>query len=381
MAPKKKGRGPARRPARKPAGKRPRKPTRRPGWRRVAAAEISRARSAAGKWIAGIERPPRRQVEYGGLAILALALAITGITVRATRESGTKRLVVERVAHLREPVAIAQPPGRSELVVVEKRGLLKVVGESGVVGKPLLDIRKAVKTSGKGGEQGLLSVAFPQDFPKTRRYYVSYTNRRDDLRVVEYRTRDSSRLSTEPNSRRILLTIPEPTPQHHSGHLEFGPDGFLYIGSGDGGPTSLPGARARDRRSLLGKILRVDPSGTTGRPGRRNWLPYRIPTSNPFVGRPGRDEIYALGLRNPWSFSFDRSTGALIVSDVGNSRIEEVNHLPAGKGLGADFGWPAFEGTATFRGGVPRARTVIPAVAYPHGPACSVVGGVAVRDP
>lgn len=313
--------------------------------------------------------------------ILALALGVTGIVLRATRESGTKVIALEKVGNFDQPVGIVQPPGRSQLVVVEKAGELRVLDGGVELAEPMLDIRKLVKTTGKGGEQGMLSVAFPRNFGSSRRYYVSFTDRHDDLRIFEYRVKGADSLLTRPGSGREILTIPQPTTKHHSGHLEFGPEGLLYIGSGDGGPSGDPGNVAQNPRSLLGKILRINPSATSGRKGKPNWLPYRIPKSNPFRGVPGRDEIYSLGLRNPWSFSFDRSTGAMVVGDVGNSRFEEVNYVPAGGGLGANFGWSAFEGSAAFKGGVPKADTIVPAVVYPHGPACSVIGGYVIRDP
>lgn len=339
----------------------------------------------AGIWTAAkiedLRNPSRRQLEFGGLILLVLILGITGIVLRATRESGTKVVALEKIGNFDQPVGIVQPPGRSQLVVVEKAGKLRVIDDGVSLAQPMLDIRKLVKTSGKGGEQGLLSVAFPPDFSQTKRYYVSFTDRHDDLRIFEYRVRGSSGLVTKPGTGREILTVAQPTTKHHSGHLEFGPDGFLYVGSGDGGPSGDPGNVAQNPRSLLGKLLRIDPSATSGRKGKRNWLPYRVPKDNPFTGIPGRDEIYAIGLRNPWAFTFDRSTGALVIGDVGNSKFEEVNYVPAGGGLGANFGWSAFEGGSVFKGGVPRSQTIAPAVVYPHGPACSVIGGYVVRDP
>ena len=353
---------------------RQRKPTKPASW-------LDRVRLWATAAARDLRSPSRKQLEFAGLILLVLILGITGIVVRATRESGTKVMGLEKVGNFDEPVGIVQPPGHSQLVVVEKAGELRVLDDGVTLAKPMLDIRKLVKTSGRGGEQGMLSVAFPGNFAKTDRYYVSFTDRRNDLRIFEYRVRDTGQLVTESGSGREILTVPQPTTQHHSGRLEFGPDGFLYIGSGDGGPSGDPANVSQDRRSLLGKLLRIDPSRTIGRKGKRNWQAYRSPKSNPYVGIQGRDEIYSSGLRNPWSFTFDRSTGALVVGDVGNSRFEEVNYLPAGGGLGANFGWAAYEGTAVFKGGVARSRTVTPAVVYPHGPACSVIGGYVVRDP
>lgn len=353
---------------------RQRKPTKLASW-------LDRVRLWVTAAARDLRSPSRKHLEFAGLILLVLILGITGIVVRATRESGTKVMALEKVGNFDEPVGIVQPPGHSQLVVVEKAGELRVLDDGVTLAEPMLDIRKLVKTSGRGGEQGMLSVAFPGNFAKTDRYYVSFTDRRNDLRIFEYRVRDTGQLVTEPGSGREILTVPQPTTQHHSGRLEFGPDGFLYIGSGDGGPSGDPANVSQDRRSLLGKLLRIDPSRTTGRKGKRNWQAYRSPKSNPYVGVSGRDEIYSSGLRNPWSFTFDRSTGALVVGDVGNSRFEEVNYLPAGGGLGANFGWAAYEGTAVFKGGVARSQTVTPAVVYPHGPACSVIGGYVVRDP
>lgn len=342
---------------------------------------LSGLRTKATALIASLRKPTRRQLEFGGLILIALVLGVTGIVLRATRAGGTKVIALEKIGQFDQPVGIAQPPGHGELVVVEKAGVLKVLEDGVVLATPMLDIRKLVKTSGKGGEQGMLSVAFPPDFGKSERYYVSFTDRHDDLRVFEYGIRSNGDLVTRPGSGREILTVPQPTTKHHAGHLEFGPEGLLYIGSGDGGPSGDPNRVAQDPRSLLGKLLRIDPSRTTGRKGRANWLPYRIPKDNPFAGIPGRDEIYSLGLRNPWSFSFDRSTGALVIGDVGNSRFEEVDYVPAGGGLGANFGWSAYEGTAIFNGGIPRPETTPPVVVYPHGPGCSVIGGYVVRDP
>lgn len=362
---------PARRP---PAGRKPARRGKPKSW-------LDRARLWIEATARDLRNPNRRQLEFGGLILLVLILGTTGIVLRATRDTGTKVVALERVGNFEQPVGIVQPPGRSQLVVVEKAGELRVLEDGVDVVEPMLDIRKLVKTTGRGGEQGMLSVAFPRDFGATRRYYVSFTDRRDDLRIVEYRVRGSDELVTKPGSGREILTIPQPTTKHHSGHLEFGPDGFLYIGSGDGGPSGDPANVAQNTSSLLGKLLRIDPSAPTRAKAKGDRLAYRVPKDNPFVGKAGRDEIYSIGFRNPWSFSFDRSTGALIIGDVGNSKFEEVNYVSAGGGLGANFGWSAFEGDSVFKGGVRKAETVAPAVVYPHSPACSVIGGYVARDP
>jgi hypothetical protein len=191
-----------------------------------------------------------------------------------------------------------------------------------------------------------------------------------------------------------VLRIPQPTTKHHGGLLLFGPDGHLYIGSGDGGPSGDPNRVGQNRQTLLAKILRIDPrpgplkrvpqpKGKTGKKPKRpryKRAPYTVPKDNPFVRRPGRDEIWSYGLRNPWRFSFDRPTGTIAIGDVGNDRYEEIDYLPAAQARGANFGWSAYEGFAPLNGGIPRSRTVLPAIAYPHGPGCAVVGGYVVRD-
>ena len=157
-----------------------------------------------------------------------------------------------------------------------------------------------------------------------------------------------------------MLRIPQPTTKHHGGLLVFGPDRLLYIGAGDGGPSGDPANNAQNKRLLLGKLLRIDPR-------KRGRQPYTTPKDNPYVGRPGRDEIFAYGLRNPWRFSFDRATGNLTIGDVGNERYEEIDILPARKALGANFGWSAFEGNYELKPGlVPRGRTVQPVSRLSH---------------
>jgi glucose/arabinose dehydrogenase len=317
----------------------------------------------------------RRQIETSVAAMLAAVTAIVGIAGRDELEPvGPKYLALEKVGRFRQPVQVVQPPRSDALFVVEKAGRIRVVEGGEIRARPFLDIHRRVEDRGEGGEQGLLSVAFAPDYPESGRFYVAYTDRRDDLRVVEYRRSSAADHLANRFSAREVITIPQPTTKHHGGMLLFGPGGHLYVGSGDGGPSGDPDGSAQNPASLLGKILRIDPEPAGGRP-------YSIPRDNPFVGRPGRDEVYAYGLRNPWRFSFDRATGALAIGDVGNDRFEEIDYVPAGKGRGANFGWAAYEGFARFRGGVPKGKTVLPVLAYPHGPGCAVTGGYVVRDP
>jgi glucose/arabinose dehydrogenase len=317
----------------------------------------------------------RRQIETFIAALVATGAAIVGIAVQEGRTLGPKFVTLQRIARLRQPVYLTQPPGQnSRLYVVQKRGAVRIISNDHLLNRPFLDIHRLVKHNGPGGDPGMAAIAFAPDYARTGRFYVSYNNRQDALQLDEYRRSAADPLVADPSSRRPILTIPEPTPAHHGGLIVFGPDGDLYLGAGDGGPVGDPAGNAQNLNLLAGKLLRIDPTPT----GRK---PYTIPPDNPFVGGPGRDEIWAYGLRNPRRFSFDRRTKTLAIGDVGNNRYEEIDYLPIARSRGANFGWPAFEGFAVFRGGLPRSATVLPALAYPHHPGCAVTGGYVVRDP
>ncbi len=317
----------------------------------------------------------RRQIETAIAALVAIVTAIVGLGLRDEEQLGPKFLALERVARFEQPTYLAQPPGRdAPLFVVERRGTIEVLPGDGPDKQTFLDLRRPVKTPGKGGEQGMLSMAFAPDYAESGLFYVAYIDRRDALRVVELRRDEGDPLRADPGSARLVLRIPEPTTKHHGGLLLFGPDRHLYIGSGDGGPSGDPGNAAQSKRTLLGKILRIDPRAVRNHP-------YTVPPDNPFVGRPGRDEIFAYGFRDPLRFSFDRATGAMAIGDVGGQRFEEIDYLPARKARGANFGWSAYEGFAPLTKSVPKSRTVLPVLAYPHGPGCAVTGGYVVRDP
>ena len=239
--------------------------------------------------------------------------------------------------------------------------------------RTFLDIRGEVLP---GGEQGLLSVAFAPDYQQSGLLYVYYVSNAGDLAIEEYRR--ASATSADRSSARRVLTINHPGQSNHNGgQLQFGPDGFLYIGSGDGGGGGDPDDSAQDTSSLLGKILRIDP-----RPGGGD--PYSSPGSNPFVGDPGRDEIYALGLRNPFRFSFDLVSPKgphIVIGDVGQDRFEEIDYETVAGARGANFGWNDFEGNAAFGGANPPApsRHDRPIKVYSlGGGACALIGGYVV---
>ncbi len=284
---------------------------------------------------------------------------------------GTPKL--QLVGRFDSPVHVVAPPGDSHrLFVVEQGGTVRVVRDGRVLPEPFLDV--SADTSG-GGEQGLLSLAFSPDYARDRLVYVDYTDLSGDTRVVEFAASASNPDRADPGSRRELLSVDQPFANHNGGLLIFDPDGMLIVGLGDGGSGGDPGNRAQDLGTLLGKLLRIDPHPSGGRP-------YGVPRDNPFVDRSGaRPEIWAYGLRNPWRFSFDRDTGDLYLADVGQNQWEEVNVVPRSAQSGANYGWRAFEGLEQFRPQrVDTSRLVRPVLVYDHGGGrCSITGGFAYR--
>jgi glucose/arabinose dehydrogenase len=271
------------------------------------------------------------------------------------------------------PLYVTQPPGdRRDLFVVEQTGRVRVLTPKGTSSTPYLDLHDEVSCC---GEQGLLSIAFAPDYARSGLVYADYTDRSGDTRVVEYHRSSDDPLTVDPSSRRVVLRVAQPFPNHNGGLLTFGPDGLLYIGLGDGGSEGDPRRNGQSLATLLGKILRIDPRAHGGRP-------YSIPASNPFANRKGaRPEIYSYGLRNPWRFSFDRLTGDLSIGDVGQDRFEEIDLVGRGHGSGANFGWSAFEGFAPFNHDQSAPNAIPPVLVYSHDQGCSVTGGYVVRDP
>jgi glucose/arabinose dehydrogenase len=259
--------------------------------------------------------------------------------------------LVPVVRGLAAPVQVAAPAGEpGRLYVVEQAGVIRVVVSGRLRAAPFLDIRSLVRS---GGEQGLLSVAFHPEYARTRRFYVNYTDLRGDTRVVEYR---SDGVRALPATRREILRVAQPYTNHNGGQLVFGPDGKLYVGMGDGGSGGDPEGRAQNMLSLLGKLLRLD------------------------VGGPAHVRIAALGLRNPWRFSFDRATGDLWIGDVGQGDWEEIDVLRAGWSGVPNFGWDVWEGRARFEDKpLSPGKLVRPVAVYSHGAGCSVTGGFVYR--
>ncbi len=310
-------------------------------------------------------------------AIAALAaLAGCGGSSGASAETGAPAGVrLQKLASFDSPLYVTSPPGDTHrLFVVEQGGKIKVVRDGKVLGTPFLDVSGKVSA---GGERGLLSMAFAPDYATSGLFYIDYTDTNGDTRLIEYHRRSDD--VADPGSARQVLFHKQPEPNHNGGLLLFGPDKLLYVGLGDGGGGGdQHGAHgnAQNLGVLLGKILRIDPRASGSKP-------YSIPASNPFVGRAGaRGEIYAYGLRNPWRFSFDRSTGDLSIGDVGQDAIEEIDFVRRGHGKGANFGWRVFEGNARYTQGESAPGAVRPRITERHSDGnCSITGGVVVRDP
>ena len=275
-----------------------------------------------------------------------------------------------------QPTYLTSPRGdRRRRFVVERAGRIRVVRDGRKLGRPFLDIAGDVQT---GGESGLLSMAFAPDYATSRRFYVYYVDNDGFIRIDEFRRSRSSADRADPGSRRRIWLQAHHRFNHKGGQLQFGPDGMLYAGFGDGGGGGDPDENAQSLGRILGKLIRIDP-----RPGGG----YDIPASNPFRGRSGaRGEIYAYGLRNPFRFSFDRRRGSLTVGDVGQDEFEEVDFEPGRPGGrepagGYNFGWDAFEGRSTYEGG--RAPGYVPPVISHSQDAsgfCSIIGGYVIRD-
>ena len=265
---------------------------------------------------------------------------------------------------LEQPLGMAVRTGDPALYVAQKTGKIVVLRAGDVDPDPLLDLTQQVSL---GGEQGLLGLAFS---PDGRELYVNYTDTNGDTRVVGYAMPDGR---VDLSTRRDILVVEQPYSNHNGGNLVFGPDGYLYIGLGDGGSGGDPDGNGQSLSTPLGKMLRIDPQ-LSGEP------PYRIPPDNPFVGRPdARPAIWAYGLRNPWRYSFDRQTGDLWIADVGQSAWEEIDVEPASSSGGENYGWNILEGTHPFFGDeLPGG--VAPTYEYSHDAGgCTVIGGYVYR--
>jgi glucose/arabinose dehydrogenase len=284
-------------------------------------------------------------------------------------------VALSKIGTFQAPVYVTAAPGFPQLLfVVEQPGRIVVLRDGKRLRRPFLDLRGEVSY---GGERGMLSVAFPPDYPRSGRFYVYYTDSAGNIRIDEFRRASSTRAAA--GSRRKVIVVPHPVNSNHNGgQLQFHGD-LLYFGTGDGGSGGDPPNNAQNKEVLLGKLLRIDPRASGGKP-------YSVPADNPFVGAAGRDEIYSYGLRNPYRFSFYGER--IAIADVGQNEIEELDLTTVAAAKGANFGWDAFEGPSRYRdensGTADPGGTVKPIFSYSHsrgGGGCSITGGYVIRDP
>lgn len=285
---------------------------------------------------------------------------------------GTLALGLQRVASsLNQPLYLTAPAGDARLFIVEKGGIIKVLKAGAVLATPFLNISAKVSS---GGEQGLLGLAFPPQYATNGRFFVSYTNTSGATVIASYVVSANPDVA-DGGSEAIRLTFARPQANHNGGHLAFGPDGFLYYSSGDGGGSGDPDGNGQDRTDLFGSLLRLDVSAATG---------YVSPPDNPWISPTDgfRDELWNYGLRNPWRFSFDRSTGDLYIADVGQGAHEEVDVSTAatGRGKGLNYGWSIMEGNSCYNATTcNQTGLTLPVLDYDHSQGCSISGGYVYR--
>jgi glucose/arabinose dehydrogenase len=302
------------------------------------------------------------------------AWAVTGLLClsSANAAAAQRGLSTEFVGNFDWPVQLTSPKGdRDRLFVVEQNGYVRVIENGVVLGTPYLDI---TTRTNRLSEQGLLAIAFHPDYAQNGWLFVHYTNLNGNTRLDRYTVDANDPNVIDDTTRVNLLKANQPYTNHNGGMLAFGADGYLYLGLGDGGSGGDPGNRSQDGQTWLGKMLRLDVASA----------PYAIPADNPFVGDPNvLDEIWALGLRNPWRFSFDRVTGDLWIGDVGQEKWEEIDFEAAGDG-GLNYGWRIMEGSNCYNPatGCNQTGLVLPIQEYGHGGnpfRCSVTGGFVYR--
>jgi glucose/arabinose dehydrogenase len=320
----------------------------------------------------------RLLVAFGTL--IAMAGCSGGAGAPSAGGPGSVPAVMPQISLVTVAAGFVQPvhvthagDGSGRIFVVEQAGRIRILDNGVVFPTPFLDIASRVASV---GEQGLLSVAFPPGYSAKRYFYVYYTPVPGDNTVVaRYRVTADNNIADN-TSETVVLRVPQPFGNHNGGQLAFGPDGYLYIGKGDGGGGGDPLNSGQRTDTLLGKILRIDVESGAAT--------YAIPPDNPFVGTAGiLPEIWALGLRNPWRFSFDRLTGDFYIGDVGQGNFEEIDFQPAADPGGRNYGWNIMEGGSCYPPGTVgcnRIGLALPVFVYDHSLGCSVTGGHVYRS-
>lgn len=320
--------------------------------------------------MSGMLRNGGRMIAQMALVCMsALGLARCGNSSGPTSSNGTPGIgvrLVEVASGLSTPLYLTSPVRDARQFVVEKTGRIRVISNGALLRAPFLDISAKIST---GSEHGLLSVAFHPSYSTNGFFYVNYTDRSGDTRIERYRVSTNADVA-DPASAKLILSVAQPFANHNGGLNLFGPDGMLYIGMGDGGSGGDPQRNGQNTNALLGKLLRIDVDRGD---------PYGIPADNPYAGGGGRGEIWAIGLRNPWRFTFDRTGGSLYIADVGQNAYEEINVTRAAtKGL--NYGWNIMEGMHCYGASTcTRTALTLPILEYDHGQGCSITGGVVYR--
>ena len=304
-------------------------------------------------------------------------LLILVVVLCAPPTAGATKIRLKRVGRFDAPVYVTAPPqDRHRVFVVEKGGLVREVRRGRVLARPFLDIRSRVLNS---DEQGLLSIAFDPEYRTNHLLYAFFTAKDGTQHVEEFYARSANHVDA--GTARVVLIEDDPVENNNGGQLQFGPDGDLYIANGDGGgeengPPDVLG-NGQNLGTVFGKILRIDPHGDG--PGQ-----YSIPASNPFQASGQAPEAYLYGVRNPWRFSFDAKTGAMIIGDVGRGQEEEIDYFKRGHARGANLGWPVYEGRDHLEPSETAKDPVFPVMQFSHGPSifyCAITGGYVSRDP
>jgi glucose/arabinose dehydrogenase len=310
--------------------------------------------------------------------MVALATLIIALLVPATAVSAAPAMKLVRITGgFVDPTQVTNAgDGRNRLFVVEQRGTIRMYHSGAIQPGYFLDIRSKVST---GGERGLLGLAFHPDFETNRRFFVYYTRTDGDIVVSRFTANAAGTAASASTAEPLLLIEHSAQTNHNGGAMAFGPDGYLYIGVGDGGGSGDPEGDSRSiTRNFLGKILRIDVNGS----GAGTFGRYSNPPGNPYLGATrGLDPIWAYGLRNPWRISFDRATGALWIADVGQGRREEINRQSPTAKPGRDYGWNIMEGSTCYRpSACPLAGDTLPVSQYSHSSGnCSITGGYVYR--
>jgi glucose/arabinose dehydrogenase len=305
--------------------------------------------------------------------ILLLVLLFPAVEISAQEAPDLSRYEWEEVASDFDSPVYVTHAGDDRLFVLEQGGLIWIVENGEVSFDPFLDISLLLPDGvfrGGYSEQGLLGLAFHPDYGKTGLFFITYTDVNGDVILARYSVMADNTEMADPDSGVVILKVEHPYDDHNGGQISFGSDGYLYVGMGDGGSVDDPHSNGQNTSTLLGKLLRIDVNADT----------YTVPDSNPFVGNADYvPEIWALGLRNPWRFSFDRLTGDLYIGDVGQWEWEEIDFQPAASPGGENYGWSAYQGNHEYLDVPVSGEVMMPAAEFPHSEGCAVIGGYVYR--